>query len=126
MPTVRSLIIFFALCVALPATAQIQYQFHDQPRPEADLVVVNHTLQVRGSAEVWMVGRLFNRGLKPARNVRIVPMLTNLYGSRLPTNTFYLNPSDVPPTSFARFEARVASSMDVREVISHATAEWDP
>lgn len=126
MPTVRSLSILFALCVALPATAQIQYQFHDQPRPEADVVVVNHTLQVRGSAEVWMIGRVFNRGLKPARNVRIVPMLTNLYGSRLPTNTIYLNPSEVPPTSFASFEARVGSSMDVREVISHATAEWDP
>jgi len=126
MPTVRSLSILFALCVALPATAQIQYQFHDQPRPEADVVVVNQTLQVRGSADVWMVGRVFNRGLKPARNVRVVPMLTNLYGSRFPSNTIYLNPSDVPPTSFANFEARVGSSMDVREVISHATAEWDP
>ena len=71
------------------------------------MVVANHTLQVRGSADVWMVGRVFNRGLKPARNVRVVPMLTNLYGSRLPTNTFYLNPPDVPPTSFANFEARV-------------------
>ena len=126
MPTVRYLTILFALFISMPALAQIQYQFHDQPRPEADVVVVNHTLQVRGSAEVWMVGRVFNRGLKPARNVRVVPMLTNLYGSRFPSNTIYLNPSDVPPTSFARFEARVGSSMDVREVISHATPEWDP
>ena len=122
----RFLTILFALLIALPAAAQIQYQFQDQPRPEADIVMVNHTLQVRGSADVWMVGRVFNRGLKPARNVRVVPLLTNLYGSRLPSNTFYLNPSDVPPTSFANFEARVGSSMDVREVISHATAEWDP
>lgn len=126
MTTVRYLSILFALLVALPATAQIQYQFHDQPRPEADVVVANHTLQVRGSAEVWMVGRVFNRGLKPARNVRIVPILTNLYGSRYPTNIIYLNPPDVPPTSFANFEGRVATSLDVREVISHATAEWDP
>ena len=59
-------------------------------------------------------------------DVRVVPMLTNLYGARLPTNSIYLNPADVPPTSFANFEARVGSSMDVREVISHATAEWDP
>jgi len=126
MPTVRYLTILFALLVVLPAAAQIQYQFQDQPRPEADVVVVHQTLQVRGSAEVWMVGRVFNRGLKPARNVRVVPLLTNLYGSRLPTNTIYLNPPDVPPTSFANFQARVGSSMDVREVISQATAEWDP
>jgi hypothetical protein len=52
---------------------------------------------VRGSADVWMVGRVFNRGLKPARNVRVVPPLTNHYGSRLPTHTIYLNPPDVPP-----------------------------
>ena len=126
MPTTRVLATLLALFISLPALAQIQYQFQDQPRPEADVVVVNHTLQVRGSAEVWMVGRVFNRGLKPARNVRVVPLLTNLYGSRLPTNTIYLNPSDVLPTSFADFEARVGSSMDVRDVISHATAEWDP
>jgi hypothetical protein len=126
MPTTRVLTILFSLLVALPAPAQIQYQFQDQPRPEADVVMVNHTLQVRGSADVWMVGRVFNRGLKPARNVRVVPLLTNLYGSRLPTNTIYLNPSDVSPTSFANFEARVGSSIDVRDVISHATAEWDP
>ena len=126
MPTFRYLTILFALFISMPAAAQIQYQFHDQPRPEADVLVVNHTLQVRGSADVWIVGRVFNRGLKPARNVRVVPLLTNLYGSRLPTNTFYLNPPDVPPTSFANFEARVGSSIDVRDVISHATAEWDP
>jgi hypothetical protein len=126
MPTFRFLTTLFALLVGLPAAAQIQYQFQDQPRAEADVIVVNQTLQVRGSADVWMVGRVFNRGLKPARNVRVVPLLTNLYGSRLPTHTFYLNPPDVPPTSFANFQARVGSSMDVREVISHATAEWDP
>lgn len=127
MPAIsRFLTILFALFFSFPAAAQIQYQFQDQPRPEADVVVVNHTLRVRGSAEVWMVGGVFNRGLKPARNVRVVPMLTNLYGARLPTNSIYLNPADVPPTSFANFEARVGSSMDVREVISHATAEWDP
>ncbi len=99
MPTVLYLTILFALFLSMPALAQIQYQFQDQPRPEADVVVVNHTLQVRGSADLWMVGRVFNRGLKPARNVRVVPLLTNLYGSRLPTNTIYLNPSDVSPTS---------------------------
>jgi hypothetical protein len=126
MPTFRFLTTLFALLVGLPAAAQIQYQFQDQPRAEADVIVVNQTLQVRGSADVWMVGRVFNRGLKPARNVRVVPLLTNLYGSLLPTHTFYLNPPDVAPTSFANFQARVGSSMDVREVISHATAEWDP
>lgn len=126
MLTLRFVTIQLVLLIALPALAQLQYQFQDKPRPEADVVVVNHTLQVRGSAEVWMVGRVFNRGLKPARNVRVVPLLTNLYGSRLPANTIYLTPSEVPPTSFANFQARVGSSLDVREVISHATAEWDP
>ncbi len=52
MPTVRYLTILFALFLSMPAAAQIQYQFQDQPRPEADVVVVNHTLQVRGSADV--------------------------------------------------------------------------
>ena len=84
----RFLTILFALLIALPTLAQIQYQFQDQPRPEANVVVANLSLQVRGSADVWMVGRVSNRGLKPARNVRVVPLLDKPL--RLPVAIQYL------------------------------------
>jgi hypothetical protein len=47
------------------------------PRAEADVVAVRCELRVLGGAELWLVGRVFNRGLKPARNVRLLPNLTN-------------------------------------------------
>ncbi|HEY7220019.1 MAG TPA: hypothetical protein VH985_16650 [Candidatus Binatia bacterium] len=113
------------LLVAIASTtrAQVNYQFNDSPRPEADVIVVNSTLQLRGT-DLWLVGRVFNRGLKPARNVRVQPNLTNRYGTRLPGYTVTLYPSDIPATSFANFEGRVLLSTDT-EVIARATVEWD-
>ena len=118
---------YFLALSLLPSvsTAQVNYQFNDTPRPEADVIVANVAL--RGtSRDLWLVGRVFNRGLKPARNVRILPTITDLNGSRYPTNTFTLTPSDVPPTSFANFQVRVLAAVDPGNAIVRATAEWDP
>jgi hypothetical protein len=109
--------------LASTASAQVNYQFNDSPRPEADVIVVNSTLQLRGT-DLWLVGRVFNRGLKPARNVRVQPNLTNRYGTRLPAYTVTLVPSDIPPTSFADFEGRVLLSTDT-DIIARATVDWD-
>ncbi|MBI1998261.1 MAG: hypothetical protein HYU46_10340 [Deltaproteobacteria bacterium] len=118
-------IIIAAALLATPLAAQVNYQFHDTPRPEADVMLVNYSLRSVGT-EVWLVGRVFNRGLKPARNVRVVPTITDRNGARYPSNTIFLKPSDVPPTSFAPFEMRVLAAVDPRNVIVRATAEWDP
>jgi len=91
----------FATCFG-----QITYQFNDTTRREAD-VIVGHVLQATGT-EMWPVGRVFNRGLKPAHNVRIKPNLISKYGVRTPAITLYLAPSDIPPTSFANFEGHVS------------------
>lgn len=69
------------VAIASVAGAQVQYQFQDTPRPEADVMVARYVLQIRGT-EMWLVGRVFNRGLKPARNVRINPNLTGKHGTR--------------------------------------------
>lgn len=116
---------FLFSAIASMASAQVRYQFDDTPRPEADVIIVDSALQVRGSAELWLVGRVFNRGLKPARNVRVLPNLTNRYGTRLPAYKITLYPSDVAPTSFANFEGRVLLSADT-DLIANATVEWDP
>ncbi len=118
----RLLVIFFFAATASLAGAQVQYQFNDTPRPEADVMVARYVLQIRGS-EMWLVGRVFNRGLKPARNVRINPNLTGKHGTRPPGMTIYLN-SDVPPTSFAEFQGRVALFADP-EITAQPTAEWN-
>lgn len=113
------------LCLCLLATVaagQVQYQFNDSPRPEADVIVVSSQLSMSGS-EMWLTGRLFNRGLKPAHNVRITPNLYSKYGILLPANAIELQPPDIPPTSFADFSGRVALYSDA-EIVARPTAEW--
>ena len=99
------ILLFFVL--SLPVFAQVSYRFNDTPRPEADVIIVSHVLQTNGAA-MWLVGRVFNRGLRRAHNVRIRPNLTGKYGTRPPTITLYIAASDIPPTSFADFEGRVS------------------
>ncbi len=118
-------LVLFALFSCLLTTAaagQVQYQFNDSPRPEADVVVVSSQLSTDGS-EMWLTGRLFNRGLKPAHNVRIMPNLYSKYGISLPANVIDLQPPDIPPASFADFGGRVALYSDV-EIVARPTAQW--
>ena len=42
-------------------------------------MIVTYALQTRGS-EMWLVGRVFDCGLKPAHNGRIKPNLISKYG----------------------------------------------
>ncbi len=121
-----SIFLFFVLFLIAPsARAQFRYEFEDRPSPEANVMVVSHSLRQGPSAEMYLVGRVFNRGLKPARNVRVVYSIRNPTGAQLPGNPIYLTPSDVPPTSYADFEGRLPALFDPREYFVHVTAEWD-
>jgi hypothetical protein len=88
-------------------------------------MVVSHSLRQGSSAELYLVGRVFNRGLKPARNVRIVYSIRNQSGAQLPGNPIYLTPSDIPATSFADFQGRLPALFDPREYFVQVSAEWD-
>ena len=120
----HALLILLFLSSAFPALAQVKYQFHDSPRPEADVMIVSYALETSGS-EMWLVGRVFNRGLKPAHNVRIQPNLTSKYGTRPPAMMVSLVPSDIPPTTFADFAGRVSLYSDLN-LSAWPTVEWDP
>jgi hypothetical protein len=116
---------FLSIALASAAGAQFRYEFHDTPSPEANVIVVWHSLHQGSSAELYLRGRVFNRGLKPARNVRIVYSIRNQSGAQLPGNPIYLTPSDIPPTSFADFQGRLPAIFDPREYFIQVSAEWD-
>ncbi len=118
------LYVFFIL-LAPSAFAQFRYEFHDTPSPEANVMVVFHSLSQGSSAEMYLEGRVFNRGLKPARNVRVVYAIRSPEGAQLPGNPIYLTPSDVPPTSYADFKGRLPALFDPRDYLVQVTAEWD-
>ena len=112
------------LIVSAAAAQQFQYQFQDRPTEEANVVVVSHDIRQGFSSDSYLVGRVFNRGLKPAHNVRIVYSVRNQHGASLPTNPYYLDP-DIPPTSFADFEIRIPFFLDPRDHFVTVRAEWD-
>jgi len=105
--TVSICLLYAVFILIVPsAGAQFRYEFQDRPSPEANVMVVEHSLRQGSSAEIYLVGRVFNRGLKSARNVRIVYLIRNPDGAQLPGNPIYLTPSDIPPTSYADFQGR--------------------
>ena len=113
------------ILIAPAADAQFRYEFQDRPSPEANVMVVSHSLRQGPSAEVYLVGRVFNRGLKPARNVRVVYSIQNSFGVQLPGNPIHLAPADLAPTSYADFEGRLPALFDPRDYYVQVTAEWD-
>lgn len=115
----------FSIALASAAGAQFRYEFQDKPSPEANVMVVSHSLRQGSGAELYLEGRVFNRGLKPARNVRIVYSIRNQSGAQLPGNPIYLTPSDIPATSFADFQGRLPALFDPREYFIQVSAEWD-
>jgi hypothetical protein len=128
MADVRALLVgllFFAAAAVPVAAEQIEYQFHDSPRAEADVMVVRHRFRSGPGRDVYIVGRLFNRGLKQANNVRVIVTVTNREGAQIPMNPIYLNPSDIPGTTYADFEGRLLSVSDPRDVVVQLRAEWN-
>jgi len=128
MRAVKSLLAGFLILIAAAApvaSQQFQYEFRDSPRPEADVLVVDHRLRPGPGSDLYIVGRLFNRGLQPANNVRVMVTVTNRYGARYPSNPIYLTPSDIPATSFADFEGRLLSISDPRDIFLQVRAEWN-
>ncbi len=118
-------ILIFVAVVAPVAAQEFQYEFRDGPRPEADVMVVRHSFRRGPGSDLYLVGRLFNRGLKPANNVRVIVTVTDRYGAPYPSNDIHLTPSDIPATSFANFEGRLLAISDVRDVFLQVRAEWN-
>ena len=117
---------FFAAQLYLsPASSQeFRYQFQDKPYPEANVVVVTHKI-VPGESNQWFLeGRVFNRGIKPAKNVR-VHYSVRRSGVEMPGNPIYLNPGVLLGTSFADFRERLPQISDPRDVFLTVSAEWD-
>jgi hypothetical protein len=126
MKTVFICLLYVVLILIVPsAGAQFRYEFQDRPSADANVMVVSHSLRQGSSAEMYLVGRVFNRGLKPARNVRVVYSIRNPDGAQLPGNPIYLTPSDIPPTSYADFQGRLPALFDPREYLVQVNAEWD-
>lgn len=108
------------------AAQEFHYEFHDTPSPEADVIVVRHRLRRGPGADLYLVGRVFNRGLKPAKNVRIIYTLSDKNGAQYPSNPIALNPPDLSPTNFADFEGKILVRVDPQEIFLQVRAEWGP
>ena len=114
-----------SLIVIVSAVAQeFRYNFNDQPYPEANVIVISHKLVPRESSQWFLEGRVFNRGVKTAKNVRVVYSMIRS-GANMPGNPIYLSPSDIPPTSSANFRERLPQISDPRDVSITVNAEWD-
>ena len=114
-----------SLIVIVSAVAQeFRYNFNDQPYPEANVIVISHKLVPRESSQWFLEGRVFNRGVKTAKNVRVVYSMIRS-GANMPGNPIYLTPSDIPPTSSATFRERLPQISDPRDVFITVNAEWD-
>jgi hypothetical protein len=118
-----------ALCLlifaATSAAQEFRYEFHDTPSSEADVIVVRHTFRQGPGADLYLVGRVFNRGLKPAKNVRIIYSLSDKNGAQYPTNPINLIPPDLPPTNFADFEGKILVRIDPQDIFIQVRAECD-
>ena len=114
-----------SLTVIVSAVAQeFRYNFNDQPYPEANVIVISHKLVPRESSQWFLEGRVFNRGVKTAKNVRVIYSMIRS-GANMPGNPIYLSPSDIPPTSSATFRERLPQISDLRDVFITVNAEWD-
>jgi hypothetical protein len=112
------------IVIASAAAQEFRYNFNDRPYPEANVIVASHQL-VPGESNQWFLeGRVFNRGVKTAKNVRVVYSMKRS-GVPMPANPIYLSPSDIPPTSGATFYERLPQLSDPRDVYITVTAEWD-
>lgn len=120
----RLIFLMALFLVAASVSAQDwQYQFQDRPSPEANVVVVFHQVREGSQRESRISGRVFNRGLKAARNVRVICELRRS-GVVVSTTEASTIPENVPPTSFADFDARIPIYFDPRDHTVHVRTEW--
>ena len=76
-------------------------------------------------ADLYLVGRVFNCGLKPAKNVRIIYSLSDKNGAQYPTNPINLIPPDLPLTNFADFEGKILVRIDSQDIFIQVRAQSD-
>jgi hypothetical protein len=120
----RLVVLLIGFFVSTAAAQEFRYNFQDEPYAEANVVVVSHKIVPGESAQWFLEGRVFNRGVKPAKNVRVVYSMRR-DGVQMPGNPIYLSPADVPATSFASFRERLPQLLDPRDVFLTVRAEWD-
>ena len=120
----RLVLLLIGLLVSPAIAQEFRYNFQDRPHAEANVVVVAHKIVPGESTQWFLEGRVFNRGVKAARNVRLVYSMRR-DGVQMPGNPIYLNPPDVPATSFAEFRERLPQLSDPRDVFLTVRAEWD-
>ena len=124
--SIKIIVCFFAGLILLAAARaqEFRYNFNDKPYPEANVVIVTHEI-VPGESNQWFLeGRVFNRGVKPAMNVRVV-YSARRSGVEMPGNPIYLNPGVIPPTSFANFRERLPQISDPRDIFLTVNVQWD-
>ena len=120
----RLIVTLSLLLVTISTFAQDwQYQFQDRPSPDANVVVVFHNVRPGSGVDWYVSGRVFNRGLKAAKNVRVIYEVRRsgmvMYTGAVPTT-----PEDIPPTSFADFDGRIPIYFDPRDHTVQVRAEW--
>jgi hypothetical protein len=121
---IRLAALLIVLLVSTAAAQEFRYNFEDRPSPEADVVVASHKVVPGESTQWFLEGRVFNRGVKPAKNVRVIYSMRR-NGVQMPANPIYLDPPDVPPRSFASFRERLPQLLDPRDVFITVRAQWD-
>ena len=122
--TVSGCLLAMQVWITATQAQEFRYQFQDQPYPEANVVLVQHKIVPGESNEWYLEGRVFNRGIKPAKNVRVV-FTRGRSGARMPGNTNYFNPGEVPGTKLAFFRERLPQLSDSRDVYVTVNVEWD-
>jgi hypothetical protein len=113
------------LIFALVVHAQVfEHQFQEPPTPDANVIVISKWLRLEADGYHSVSGRVFNRGLKPAKNVRVVFAIRDLNGVILAQGSVPTLPDEIPATSYADFRQKLLWRVDPREVTFTATPEW--
>lgn len=101
-----------------------QHQFQDPPSADANVIVIAKGLRREADGFHSVSGRVFNRGLKPAKNVRVSFEVRDAYGVMLASGSAYTLPDEIPATSYADFRQKLLWRVDPGEVTLSTKTEW--
>jgi hypothetical protein len=113
------------LMAAAVLQAQVfQHQFQDPPSPDANVIVISNGLRREPDGFHSVSGRVFNRGLKLAKNVRVSFEVRDVNGVMLASGSAYTLPDEIPASSYADFRRKLLWRVDPREVTLSTKTEW--
>ena len=101
-----------------------EHQFQEQPWPDANVIVISQGLRLEADGYYSVSGRVFNRGLKPAKNVRVVFEVRDINGVLLANGSAVTLPDEVPATSYADFRQKLLWRVDPWDVTLTTRTEW--